>query len=404
MAPGPRHEEACVGQTQLLRVEAAAIVKGVSLIDHYRTLGVAATADETVIRAVYVALMKRFHPDRSAAPETLLQAQAINEAYAVLGDPKRRAAYDDERAEMQPWERGSVPPPPRTENIGAVGGAILVLVVGTLAGLYAYWPDLTSAERRRAAAAPIASTPARCASLADPERIRTALIVRLDQAGALDRAAAGALTAARFELGPATGARDLAEPGEVACLATLAITLPTTFQTASGQSTISSRLQYSVSRANPKLGVEVEPDGRLIAALSAIRHQQKVAVANPMLEQDIRVNEPPKLPRPTPLPEPRASRAVAPPPAERVTRPAPPKPAVPVHTARPSEGLGGVDRQTMNFYAQSLRHADGGKRGQLARTHNAFAARLAACGSDVCRRNVYLARNGEISRIMTGER
>ena len=390
------------------------------MIDHYRTLGVAATADEAVIRAVYVTLMKRFHPDRNASPETLLRAQAINEAYAVLGDPKRRAAYDDERAGMQPWDRGAALPQPRRRGGGASAAAVLMLALAAAGGLYAYWPSLTQADRRRAAAIPIASTPARCAALADPERIREALIVRLDQAGVLDRSAAGALTAARFDLGPATDARDLAAPGEIACLATLSITLPAAFQTASGQGAILSELHYSVSRTNPELGVSVEPDGRLIAALSAIRHQPLARVANPMLEADVSVEAEPQPPRPAVLPEPRLPRQIAAPAVERpaprqsptriatVRTPAPqsiaPKPAAPERATGTDDGLGGVDRQTMSFYAQSLRHADGNKRGQLARTHGAFAARLAACGNDACRRSVYLARNGEISRIMIGQR
>ena len=389
------------------------------MIDHYRTLGVAATADEAVIRAVYVTLMKRFHPDRSAAPETLLRAQAINEAYAVLSDPERRAAYDDERAGMHPWERGAMLPPKRRSG-GAGNAAMIAIGLAAAAGLYAAWPGLSKDDRRRAGAAPIASTPTRCASLADPERIRAALIVRLDQAGALDSASAGALTAARFELGPATDARDLAAPGEVACLATLAITLPAAFRTAAGQGTILSELQYSVSRTDPELGVVVEPDGRLVAALSAIRHQPVAAVANPMLEADARLDEammlPPSPPAvsaprtlsPPAIPEPRKARLAAVAPVERAPPPRTPRPesARPVPASRSagtSESLGGVDRLTMNFYAQSLRHADGDKRGKLARTHGAFAARLAACGSDSCRRNAYLARNGEISRIMMGE-
>ncbi|HET9356216.1 MAG TPA: J domain-containing protein [Sphingomicrobium sp.] len=385
------------------------------MIDHYRTLGVAATADEAVIRAVYVTLMKRFHPDRSADPETLMRAQAINEAYAVLSDPERRAAYDDERAGLHPWERGAILPPKRRSS-GAGLAALTALGLGAAALIYVAWPTLSENDRRRSASAPIASTPTRCAALADPERIRTALIVRLDQAGALDAASAGALTAARFELGPPTDARDLAAPGEVACLATLAITLPPAFRTAAGQGTILSELQYSVSRTDPELGVAVQPDGRLVAALSAIRHQPAKAVTNPMLEADARLDEAmmmppptavpgePKTVRPPAIPEPRKARLAAVSPVERIAPPPrTPRPAPAVRTASTGEGLAGVDRLTMNFYAQSLRHADGDKRGKLARTHGAFSARLAACDSDPCRRSAYLARNAEISRIMMGE-
>lgn len=378
-------------------------MKDRALIDHYRTLGVATTADEAVIRAVYVALMKRFHPDRNASPETLKQAQAINEAYAVLSDPKRRAAYDEDRAGMHPWDRGGALPPARRR--GGVAGPALALagIAAAAAGYYAIQPA-GKPWSRAAAPEPIASNPARCASLADPERIREALIVRLDQSGALDPAAAGALTAARFDLGPATDARDLAAPGEVACLATLAITLPRAFRTASGQGIILSELQYSVSRTNPAQGVEVQPDGRLVAALSAIRHQPAAAVPNPMLAEDARVEAEPVAERPlVPVP-PKPDRRVEAVAVQRVaSRPEVPRAAPTAPVSASSEGLGGVDRLTMNFYAQSLRHADAEKRGRLARTHGAFAARLAACGSDPCRRSAYLERNSEISRIMMGK-
>lgn len=66
--------------------------------DYYRTLGVAPQAEAAVIRAAYLALMRSYHPDgatvagdRNAAES---RTKEITAAYAVLGDPKRRAAYD----------------------------------------------------------------------------------------------------------------------------------------------------------------------------------------------------------------------------------------------------------------------------------------------------------------------
>jgi len=66
--------------------------------DHYRTLGVAPQAEEAVIRAAYLALMRTYHPDGAASEGDRDAAESrtkeINAAYAILGDPKRRAAYD----------------------------------------------------------------------------------------------------------------------------------------------------------------------------------------------------------------------------------------------------------------------------------------------------------------------
>lgn len=67
---------------------------------HYEELGVPPTATTAEIRAAYVALARRHHPDRmngSPAPEQARAAArmaAINAAWTVLSDPGRRAAYD----------------------------------------------------------------------------------------------------------------------------------------------------------------------------------------------------------------------------------------------------------------------------------------------------------------------
>lgn len=67
---------------------------------HYEELGVPPTATTAEIRAAYVALARRHHPDRmngSPAPEQARAAArmaAVNAAWTVLSDPARRAAYD----------------------------------------------------------------------------------------------------------------------------------------------------------------------------------------------------------------------------------------------------------------------------------------------------------------------
>ena len=65
--------------------------------NYYRILHVGPDAPRAVIQASYRALMQRLrmHPDLGGDPE---QAVVINEAYAVLSDPRRRAEYDRTRA------------------------------------------------------------------------------------------------------------------------------------------------------------------------------------------------------------------------------------------------------------------------------------------------------------------
>lgn len=69
---------------------------------HYATLGLGRDCDADAIRKAYRLLSKANHPDLNAsAPESLARTQAINEAYAVLSNPARRAAYDQELAHEQ---------------------------------------------------------------------------------------------------------------------------------------------------------------------------------------------------------------------------------------------------------------------------------------------------------------
>ena len=66
--------------------------------DPYSVLGVARTATEAEIRAAYLALVAKYHPDRHQGNplEELASAKMaeVNRAYEILSDPARRAAHD----------------------------------------------------------------------------------------------------------------------------------------------------------------------------------------------------------------------------------------------------------------------------------------------------------------------
>jgi curved DNA-binding protein CbpA len=70
-----------------------------STIDYYHILGVTPSADLAVIKAVYKALALKFHPDRNKeSPDVAAKRMSeINEAYSVLSDEQKRAAYDKSR-------------------------------------------------------------------------------------------------------------------------------------------------------------------------------------------------------------------------------------------------------------------------------------------------------------------
>ncbi len=63
--------------------------------DYYELLGVPKGADEAAIKAAYRRMAKECHPDRhNGCPNQEARFKAISEAYDVLKDPQKRAAYD----------------------------------------------------------------------------------------------------------------------------------------------------------------------------------------------------------------------------------------------------------------------------------------------------------------------
>ncbi len=63
--------------------------------DYYSILGVAKNASEDDLKKAYRKLAMQYHPDKNhGKPEAEKKFKSINEAYDVLKDPQKRAAYD----------------------------------------------------------------------------------------------------------------------------------------------------------------------------------------------------------------------------------------------------------------------------------------------------------------------
>ena len=62
--------------------------------DYYQTLGVARDAAAEDIKKAFRKMARKYHPDVSKEPDAEARMKEVNEAFAVLSDPEKRAAYD----------------------------------------------------------------------------------------------------------------------------------------------------------------------------------------------------------------------------------------------------------------------------------------------------------------------
>ncbi len=105
--------------------------------DYYKILGVEEEASEEEIRARWIELTKRYHPDLGKTEEGDEEIREINEAYEVLKDESSRFDYDFERDLKRSFIKKAHRQQERRINIRKIivvpsGILVLILIVGFL--------------------------------------------------------------------------------------------------------------------------------------------------------------------------------------------------------------------------------------------------------------------------------
>lgn len=171
---------------------------------HYQVLGVHSQSELASIRAAYMTLMKRHHPDRGVTRRNMsADVYRINLAYSVLRDPAKRAQYDADlvrvRLQSMPMpgadRRLPVVIPPRKRR--RAGQALLLCAIVVPLLLFAttdkktvparIWP---AAMERASVTRPLAQAPSPAVAAAMPELDRSVIgeVVTAAAYVSLDRA------------------------------------------------------------------------------------------------------------------------------------------------------------------------------------------------------------------------
>jgi curved DNA-binding protein len=78
--------------------------------DYYQVLGVARGAEADAVKRAYRKLARKYHPDVSKEKNAENKFKEVQEAYEVLRDPDKRAAYDQLGRDYRPGQQFRPPP------------------------------------------------------------------------------------------------------------------------------------------------------------------------------------------------------------------------------------------------------------------------------------------------------
>ena len=90
--------------------------------DYYEVLGVTRGADADTVKRAYRKLARKYHPDVSKEKNAENKFKELQEAYEVLRDPDKRAAYDQLGRDYRTGQQFR-PPPDWSQRFGQSGGS-----------------------------------------------------------------------------------------------------------------------------------------------------------------------------------------------------------------------------------------------------------------------------------------
>ena len=402
------------------------------LPDYYATLGVSPNSGRAVIRAAYVALMRRYHPDKNPSAVAAARVRAITTAYAVLGARDKRARYDLQRSQVgvanapifapsrPQWQRW-LPVP--------VGIAVIFLLVQFLlppplvpvdrashsapirAGLAAasQEPSDVTAPSNIDVAAPLnigaLCTSAAASSLLKRELFRRAARLRGSDVAAFERLSSYSLLRFAAPMSASTNHTS----GLVSCNASVALDLPPGLAAYGERRRLTGAIAYSLHPTNDRKNqISLTSDSwivELLATLSRISAQPARVADTPQADPRLPVEQPPLVnwaPPPPGQPDARVKTQIEPRRAASQQTPsfscrfAKSWAAISVCN---SGTLAALDREMASLYGDSMAQADASTQAQLIRSDGRFLARRDGCTSEACVHSAYLAGIREIRNI-----
>ena len=424
-------------------------------LDHYATLGVAPTSPRQVIRAAYLQLMRRYHPDRNPSAAAAARAREITAAYAVLSVAEDRAKYDIERHSRRAIKGAAAAAAAANRAqlqrtawaaVIAASGAILILI----ANVVPYWVipergnDQGGIARRTHASGtstrpPAMATPSSaglCSSGAASQAIKRELFRRAARVpgsnpAALERISDYSLI--RFALvGPDSDAHG---SEVVSCKARIVMDLPLGVTAADGRQSLSGSVRYSLrggGAGGGSMSLSIEPTiVKALALLPAISSANGTPQQQPTItpQQPLTITpeqQPVITPQKQPMVTPQKQPSVTPlrtspnlpvsaPPMSPVIRRAirPPVAQTPSfscsHYRNWAEAsvctnvtLAALDRTMASLWGDSMERANASQRAWLLESDRRFLSRRNACSSEPCVREAYLANMASIRAIMSG--